>query len=85
MTFEQFAATVRDWASRLAPAQVRLAAESIMVTVDDLPLGTTFYRALAKGAKSAPAAARDEEGKSNGVAPQPVGSIAAADRDARSL
>jgi hypothetical protein len=37
MTFEQFAAIVRDWARRMTPAQVRPAASSIVELPIDLP------------------------------------------------
>ena len=47
MTFEHFAACVQDWTSRLPPEQVRRAASSILVMVDDLPPGTTLDEALA--------------------------------------
>jgi hypothetical protein len=41
MTFEQFAAIVRNWASQMTPAQVRSAADSIVRLVD-LRRGTTL-------------------------------------------
>jgi hypothetical protein len=47
VTFEHFAACVQDWTSRLTPEQVRRAASSILVMVDDLPPGTTLDAALA--------------------------------------
>jgi len=54
MTFEQFAATVRDWQSWMTPAQVRSATGSIL-GIADLPRGTTLDAALAMVAKGEPA------------------------------
>ena len=61
MTFEQFAAVVRDWSTRMTPAQVRSAAESIVQLIDDLPCETTLDTALATAAKSEPVPALDGE------------------------
>lgn len=45
MTFERFAACVREWRASMTPAQVRSAATSILPIVE-LPRGTTVDAAL---------------------------------------
>jgi hypothetical protein len=56
MTFEQFAAVVRDWAGAMTPAQVRLATEGILVIVDDPPPGISTSHALVLAAEGEPVA-----------------------------
>jgi hypothetical protein len=61
MTFEQFAAIVRDWQSRLTPEQARACAEGLrrQVYISDLPDEIPLDAALAAIAKGGPAPVPD--------------------------
>ena len=61
MMFEQFAAVVRDWQSRLSPDQARECAEGLrrQVYIRDLPDEIPFDAVLAAIAKSGPAPVPD--------------------------